>query len=273
MLPKLGILAGGGILPARLIEHCRASGRPHYVVALQGHCEPSTVEGSPHRWFRIGAAGAMLDALRAEGVSDLVMIGRIARPRIRDLRPDAKGWAILAKIWRRFFAGDDKLLRSVAVVLESEGFQVRGVHEVMESVLAPANVFGRVAPDADAMRDIIEGVRAARALGARDIGQAVVIQHGRVIGEESAKGTDEMLARSAVSMNGRGGVLVKMRKPQQDVRLDLPSIGPDTVRRAASIGLSGIAVEAGNALVLDLPEVVRLADDAGLFLYGISDER
>lgn len=273
MLPKLGILAGGGILPARLIEYCRESGRPHYVVALEGHCDPSTVVGVPHGWFRIGAAGAMLRALHAEGASDLVMAGRIARPRLRDLRPDARGWLILAKIWRRFFAGDDKLLRAVAVVLEDEGFHVRGIHEVMESVLAPERAFGAISPDAAALRDIAEGARAARDLGRRDVGQAVVVQHERTIAEEAAGGTDEMLARSAALLNGSGGVLIKMRKPQQDVRVDLPSIGPDTVRRAASIGLAGIAVEAGNALVLDLPEVVRLADEAGLFLYGIPDER
>jgi DUF1009 family protein len=272
MPPKLGILAGGGSLPARLIEHCRAIGRPHYVVALEGHCDSATVKDVPHDWFRIGAAGAILAALHRENASDLVMIGRIHRPRIRDLRLDAKGWLILARIWRRFFAGDDGLLRAVAAVLEDEGFHVRGIHEVMESVLAPAGVFGRVEPDVDAMRDISEGVRAARDLGRRDVGQAVVVRHGRMIAQESAKGTDELLARSAGLMTGAGGVLIKMRKPQQDRRIDLPAIGPDTVRRATEIGLNGIAIEAGHALVLDLPEVVRLADDAGLFLFGIASD-
>ena len=272
MPPKLGILAGGGILPARLIEHCNAIGRAHYVVALDGHCDAATVTNAPHGWFRIGAAGAILAALHREGAVDLVMIGRIHRPRIRDLRLDAKGWLILARIWRRFFAGDDGLLRAVSSVLEDEGFQVRGIHEVMDSVLAPAGAFGRIQPDDDALRDIAEGVRTARDLGRRDVGQAVVIQGGRLIAQESAKGTDELLKRSAGLLAGSGGVLVKMRKPQQDRRIDLPAIGPDTVRRAAEIGLRGIAIEAGHALVLDLPEVVRLADDAGLFLFGIASD-
>jgi DUF1009 family protein len=272
MPPKLGILAGGGVLPARLIEHCRATGRPHYVVALEGHCDAATVRDAAHGWFRIGAAGAILSALHREGVGDLVMIGRIHRPRIRDLRLDAKGWLILGRIWRRFFAGDDGLLRAVAAVLEGEGFHVRGIHEVMDSVLAPTGVFGRVQPDDDAMRDIAEGIRTARDLGRRDVGQAVVVQEGRLIAQESAKGTDELLARSAGLLAGPGGVLVKMRKPQQDRRIDLPAIGPDTVRSAAAIGLSGIAIEAQHALVLDLPEVVRLADGAGLFLFGIASD-
>lgn len=270
MPPKLGILAGGGVLPARLIEHCRAIGRQHYVVALDGHCDAETVKGVPHDWFRIGAAGAILAALHRENASDLVMIGRIHRPRIRDLRLDGKGWLILARIWRRFFAGDDGLLRAVALVLEDEGFSVRGIHEVMDRVLAPAGIFGRQEPDADALRDITEGMRTARELGLRDVGQAVVVQHGRLVAQESAKGTDELLARCAPLLEGPGGVLVKMRKPQQDRRIDLPAIGPDTVRRAAEVGLSGIAIEAGHALVLDLPEVVRLADESGLFLFGVA---
>ena len=270
MPPKLGIFAGGGILPVRLIEHCRAIGRPFFVVALQGHCEPATVARKPHEWFRLGAAGAILARLHAEGVSELVMVGPIRRPRLRDLRPDLKGWLILARIWRRFFAGDDKLLRSVAVVLEDEGFVVRGIHEVMGGVLAPMGAFGAEGPDEKARRDISVGVKAARELGARDVGQAVVAQNGVVVAEEDCNGTDAMLARDAILMPGRGGVLIKMRKPQQDMRVDLPSIGPETVKRAVSIGLAGIAVEAGNALVIDMPEVVRAADKAGLFLYGVS---
>jgi len=271
MPPKLGILAGGGVLPARLIEHCRAIERQHYVVALAGHCDAATVKDVPHDWFRIGAAGAILAALHRENASDLVMIGRIHRPRIRDLRPDAKGFLILARIWRRFYAGDDGLLRAVTEVLEDEGFHVRGIHEVMESILARAGPLGRIEPDADAKRDIDEGVRAARDLGRRDVGQAVVVQDRRLVAQESAKGTDELLTRSAGLLKGSGGgVLVKMRKPQQDRRIDLPAIGPDTVRRAAEIGLKGIAIEAGHALILDLPEVVRLADETGLFLFGVA---
>lgn len=269
MQPKLGIIAGGGSLPARLIEHCRTSGRPCFVIALEGFCDASSVRDVPHDWFRIGAAGAILSALRREGARDLVMIGSIRRPRIRDLRPDARGWGILARIWARFFKGDDKLLRAVAEVLEGEGFHVCGVHEVMDSVLAPRGSFGRMAPDAQNLRDIAMGIRAARELGARDVGQAVIVKDGVIVARESETGTDDMLARSARLLSGKGGVLVKMRKPQQDVRVDLPSIGPETVRKSAEIGLAGIAVEAGNALVLDLADVVRIADETGLFVVGL----
>ena len=269
MQPKLGILAGGGTLPARLIEHCRTTGRPYFVVAFSGHCDAETVRDAPHAWFRLGAAGSIINALRTAAVRDLVMVGWIARPRLRDLRPDLRGLRILARIWRCFLGGDDALLRAVAKVLEGEGFRVCGIHDVMEGLLAPAGAFGRISPDPAGHRDVTEGVKAARDLGARDLGQAVLVRNGSVIAHEGPEGTDAMLRQSVGLLAGGGGVLVKMRKPQQDMRIDLPSIGPDTVMLAAKLGLSGVAVEAGNALVVDFPEVVRAADEAGIFVVGV----
>ncbi len=273
MQPKLGILAGGGILPARLIEHCRATGRPYFVVAFNGHCDVDTVRDAPHGWFRLGAAGSIINALRANVARDLVMVGWIKRPRLRDLRPDWQGLRILAGIWRCFLGGDDALLRAVAKVLEGKGFRVCGIQEVMEGLLAPAGAFGRVSPDSAGARDVTEGMKAARDLGARDLGQAVLVRSGAVIAREGPDGTDAMLMQSAGLLAGGGGVLVKMRKPQQDMRIDLPSIGPDTVRLAVKLGLTGIAVEAGNALVVDFPEVVRAADEAGIFVVGVDAQR
>lgn len=264
MLPKLGILAGGGTLPKRLIEHCRDSGRECFVIAFESHCDAGTVAGVAHAWCRLGAAGDILSALRTTGVREIVLAGRIRRPSLRDVRPDMQGWKILARLTPSFFGGDDKLLRAVADVLEREGFHIVGVHDVIQDLLAPRGVLGRVPPGAGALRDIAHGIAAARELGARDLGQGVIVRDGRVVAEEDAAGTDALIRRAA----GKGGVLVKMRKPQQDTRMDLPAIGPDTVRLAAEAGLVGIAVEAGHALILDRAETVRAADAAGLFLVG-----
>ncbi len=271
MPPKLGILAGGGDLPARLAALCRTSERPYFIVALEDQCDPSTVAGAPHRWLRIGAAGAILDALHGEGVAELVMVGRIKRPKLRDLRPDAAGVKILARIGRRMFGGDDELLRAVTRELESEGFRVRGVQELMDDLLAPDGALGRISPDQNAQQDILRGAEAARALGQRDVGQAAVVRDGEVIALEGPAGTDAMLRECATRLSGgRGGVLVKMRKPNQDGRIDLPAIGPGTVRLAAEIGLAGIAVEAGQTLVIDRMETIRSADALGLFVIGTS---
>jgi hypothetical protein len=272
MAPRLGIIAGGGNLPARLVEACRRAGRPFFVVALDGHAEPAlTVGDVPHRWFRLGAGGAMLAALREAGASDVVLAGRVSRPSLLALLPDARTARFVAKVGAKAFrAGDDGLLKAVSAELEAEGFRLVGAHEVMAGLLGGSGPFGSLLPDAEAEADIRRGVEVARALGALDVGQAVVVQQGLVLGVEAIEGTDALLDRCrGLRRDGPGGVLVKLPKPQQDRRLDLPTIGPVTVEGAASAGLRGIAVQAGGALVLDRDAVAACADRLGLFVVGV----
>jgi DUF1009 family protein len=264
MPPKLGILAGGGALPGRLIDHCRKAGRAFFVVAFEGHCEPATVAQTPHIWSRMGAAGTILSALRRAEVGEIVLAGRVRRPSFGEIRPDIQGLRILTRVATGFLGGDDKLLRAVAGALEREGFRVVGAHDILTDLLAPKGPLGRHRPDAEAELDIAVGVAAARDLGRRDLGQAVVVRRGTIVGEEDVAGTDALIRRAA----GKGGVLVKMKKPQQDDRLDLPAIGPDTVRLAADSGFIGIVVEAEHTLLVDREEAVRTADATGLFLVG-----
>ena len=268
--PKLGILAGGGDLPARLVETCRAAGRPVFVIALEGQADPGlAASGAPLAWVRLGAAGAILDRLRAEGVAEIVMAGRVRRPSLSELRPDWFAARFFARIGARAL-GDDGLLRAVVATLEEEGFRVLGVQDVLADLLTPAGPLGRHAPDPQAEADIALGVQAARALGALDVGQAVVVQQGLVLGLEAIEGTDALVERcAALRREGPGPVLVKMRKPQQDLRLDLPAIGPVTVERAAAAGFRGIAAEAGGTLLLGRKAAVAAADAAGLFLLGV----
>lgn len=275
MAATLGILAGGGDLPARLIDACRRDGRPLFVIALEGQAEAERLPADvPQAWFRMGAAGAILDRLKAEGVRDIVMAGRVRRPSLSELRPDWKAAQFFARIGARAL-GDDGLLRSVVGLLEQEGFRVVGVQDLTGDLLTPAGALGRVTPDAAALADIAHGVAVARALGRLDVGQAVVVQQGLVLGVEAIEGTDALVARCAgLKRDGAAPVLVKMRKPQQDGRLDLPTFGPETLRGAAAAGFAGIAAEAGGTLLLARDEVRRLADAAGLFVVGVtpSDE-
>lgn len=269
MPSKLGIVAGRGPLPARIIEACRRAGRDFFVVAIEGQTDPATVARAPHAWVRLGAAGKALEHLKAAGVAELVLAGPVARPSFASLRPD--GWT--AKFLARSGAailGDDGLFRALVRTLErDEGLRVVGAHDLAPELVAQEGCFGRYAPDADAGRDIAVGIEAARAIGARDIGQSVVVQGGRVIGVEDAAGTDALLARAARA-GARGGVLVKIAKPGQERRVDLPTIGVETVRGAAAAGLKGIAVEAGGTLVLDRAALVDAADAAGLFVVGVT---
>ncbi len=266
----LGILAGGGPLPGRVAAAAAASGRAVFLVGFEGFAEAAVLAPFPHAMARLGAAGRILGLLRQHRCADLVLVGPVKRPSIFDLRPDAEGTRVLARIGRAAFAGDDGLLAAVVRVLAEEGFTVIGAHEILTEAVGPAGQLGRVAPDAQAMTDIARGAAVARALGAVDVGQGCVVQQGIVLCVEAIEGTDAMLARAAgLARPGAGGVLVKLVKPGQDRRADLPTIGPGTVRAAVAAGLRGIAFEAGGTLLTDRVALTAAADAAGLFLLGV----
>jgi len=266
----LGILAGGGPLPGRVAAAARAVGRPVFVVALEGYAEPAVVAAYPHAVARLGAAGHILSLLRGHGCRDLVLVGPVRRPSILDLRPDADGARLLARVGRAAFSGDDGLLAAVVRVLGEEGFHVVGAHEVLTDALGARGLLGTVAADAQALADVARGAAVVRALGAVDVGQGCVVQQGIVLCVEAIEGTDAMLARAAtLARPGPGGVLVKLVKPGQDRRADLPTIGPATMRAAAAAGLRGVAFEAGGTILTDREATREAANQAGLFLLGI----
>ena len=269
MPPKLGIVAGGGDLPSRLIDACQAQNRDVFVLAVEGQAESASVERASHAWVRIGAGGRALKLLREAAVEEVVFAGRFERPNLRAIRPDWLAVKFVAKVARSAL-GDDGLLRAVLAEFEGYGFRVVGPQTILPELLAPVGVFGRLAPDDDAERDIGRAIEVARLLGRADVGQSVVVQQGMVLGVEAIEGTDALIERcGALKRKGKGGVLVKIKKPQQEQRMDLPTIGVRTVEKAAAAGLRGIAVEAGETLVLARDEVTAAADRAGLFVVGI----
>jgi len=266
----LGIIAGGGPLPGQVAAAARAAGRPVFIIALEGFAESAVIGPYPHAKFRLGAIGAIRAALKTAGCVDVVMIGPVKRPSLLDLRPDAEGAKYLAKIGRAAFAGDDGLLAAVVRVLGEDGFRVLGAHDILAGVLGPAGQLTAAGPDAAALADVQRGIAVLRIIGAADIGQACVVQQGIVLAVEAVEGTDAMLARiAAVSRPGPAGVLVKLAKPGQERRADLPTIGPATIRNAAAAGLRGVAFEAGGTILADRDAMVAAADAAGLFLLGV----
>lgn len=267
---RLGIIAGGGVLPGKVAAAARAAGREVFIVGLEGFANPAVLAPWPHEVRRLGAAARIIAALREHGCQDLVMIGPVRRPSLLDMRPDAEGAKLLARIGRAAFAGDDGLLAAVIRVLTEEGFRVIGAHEVMREAVAPAGVLTRSHPDAQAMTDIERGMKVTRLLGAADVGQGCVVQQGLVLAVEAIEGTDAMLARAgSLRRDGVGGVLVKLVKPGQDMRADLPTIGPDTVRNAVAAGLRGVAFEAGATILAEREACLAAADAAGFFLLGL----
>jgi hypothetical protein len=212
----------------------------------------------------------LLRLLRENGVEDLVMAGAIRRPSLSSLRPDWRAARFIARVGLAAL-GDDGLLRAVMKELEGEGFRLLSLETFLADTLAPVGVLGSIAPDAVADADIVRGLAVAHALGALDIGQAVVVQQGMVLGVEAIEGTDALIARCGVlRRESGGGVLVKIAKPGQDRRADLPAIGVRTVEAVASAGLAGIAVAAGSTLLLDRAAIVDASDRAGIFVVGVA---
>lgn len=267
---KLGIIAGGGSLPRSLIRHCQTVGRDFFVIAIEGNADPALFNDEiPHLWIRLGQAGTGFKCFRDEKVEEVVMIGTIRRPSFKELIPDMRTTAFFTKIGVKAL-GDDGILRALIKEIEAEKMRVVGIHEVMNNILVRPGILGKVKPGKDDYVDIRRGVAAAFELGRLDIGQSVIVQQGLVLGVEAIEGTDELIKRcSAYKRKGNGGVLVKLRKPQQDMRIDLPTIGTRTVENAKASGLNGLAVHAGNTLIVDEAEVIRAADKAGLFIIGI----
>ncbi len=269
--PKLGIIAGGGVAPRQIIEACRVEGRPFFVFCLEGQADPSLAEGVPHVRLGLGSVGKLRDFCVAEKIEEMVLIGRVRRPSIAELKPDWLGVKLLAKIGLNG-SGDDGLLRAVGAALEEMcGVRLIGAHEVDASLLTPEGVLTKARPDAQALRDIAKGVEAARDLGRRDIGQAAIISGGEVLGLEDSEGTNALIAKSASAKKASGGVLVKGAKPQQDDRFDLPSLGPETIEHLARAGLAGVAVEAGRSLLLEREKTLQRADALGVFIVGFKE--
>jgi DUF1009 family protein len=272
-LPKLGIIAGEGELPRALIEACEASGRAFYVLAIEEAAEEETVirAHGQYSWIRLGAIGKALDTLKKQGVEELVMAGRVTRPKLSSLRPDLKATKLLAKLGSNLFTGDNKVLTSIVEFLEEEGFRVVGAEQIVSDIITPEGLIGSIYPDKRAQTDIEIGARIATEIGKLDVGQAVIIQNQQVLGVEAVEGTDALIKRCALLKNEeKGGVLVKVKKPQQEGRVDLPTIGIPTIENVAAAGFSGIALQANASLILNRREVARRADQLGIFIIGFS---
>lgn len=263
---KLAILAGGGTLPRLLADAAIAVGRPVHIIAFDGFCEPATLVDLPHDVVPIAKVGRLFSRMHAAGCADVVLAGPVRRPGLRQLACDLTGFVTLFRLLP-VWSGDASLLSRVLQIIEAQGFRALGVHEILPSLLATEGLMGRVEPDNDARSDIDVGIRAARALGRRQLGQAVLVRNGVTLAEEGRAGTSALL--EAAAAKAAGGVLVKAAMPGQDRRVDLPTVGPETVAQARRIGLRGIAIEAGEALVLDRAATVAAADAAGMFLIGV----
>jgi DUF1009 family protein len=273
----IGLIAAGGVLPFAVADSLIARGISPVFFALRGVCDPVQVTRFRHHWISIGQLGRLAKLLCAENCRDLVFIGALVRPALSEIRLDWKTLRAMPSVLKAFRGGDDHLLSSVGRILEKDGFRMVGIKDVAPDLLMPRGCLTRAAPSADADADIARGREVLQALSPFDIGQAAIVVDGHVLGVEDIEGTDGLLGRVArLRAEGRirakpgRGVLVKAPKSGQDLRFDLPTLGPRTIEGAAAAQLAGIAIVAGNTIVAEPQVMIEVADRAGLFVTGLS---
>lgn len=273
MKKKLGIIAGSGALPHCLIEACQKEHREFFVLGLKGQLNTNEYDKNlPMECIRLGEIGKAFRLLKKNKVEEVVMIGGVKRPSLVGLRPDYRGFKTILK-YRTKLLGDDGVLRCIVGELQSVGIKVVGIDEILPHLLATKGVYTRAIPTDQDMRDINRGIDVARTLGKADVGQAVIVQQGLVLSVEGIEGTDALIRRSeSLKRKGGGGVLVKTAKPQQDRRVDLPTIGPQTVQSIKNAGFKGIAIQSGNVLISQSEQMVKLANQFGIFIIGVDIE-
>lgn len=262
-IETLGIIAGGGRLPFMLLDACHKKNITPYILAFKGHTDPALVDGINHVWTSLGALQKNIDALKSAGANDLVFCGSIRKPSFLSLKPDMRATKFLLRNGYKAL-GDNSLLTAIKAELQKDDLTFHGVHDVIDDILTPSGVLGRVKPTEAQRRDISYGFKVSQDHGQQDLGQSVIVEDGETLAVETEEGTDALI-RSVTS-----GILVKTCKPQQDRDLDLPTIGLETVEAVFKAGLSGIAIHAGHSLLLERDAVIDAADKAGIFVYGVS---
>ena len=272
----VGIVAGSGVLPFSVAELLRARGIAPFLFAIRGFCDPERVAQYPHHWVALGQVGRLTRLMRSEGCRDIVFIGGLVRPALSEIRLDWGTLRAIPAIAAALRGGDDHLLTGVSRIFERHGIRVVGIKDVAPELLMPEGSLTRRVPDAEAIADIAKARELMRAISPFDVGQGVVVIDGHMVAVEDIEGTDGLLARvtrlraeKRIRAKPGRGVLVKMPKAQQDLRFDLPTLGPKTIEGVIAAGLAGIGTVAGHTLVAEADVMIAKADQAGLFVTGL----
>ena len=274
----LVIVAAGGSLPFEVADAATKAGRRILVVALEGDVDPRLSQFPMQRvkWGQVGRIESLISEI---GARELVFIGAVdKRPDFSSIGVDLGTLKLMPFILRSLVGGDDTVLSNLVSFFEQRGVRVVGAHEVAPSLVAVAGQVAGPRINSAAMAEVRVAMEAARSIGALDIGQAAVALGSRVVALEAAEGTDAMIERVAglkqsgrVKWSGRAGVLAKRSKPQQDLRMDMPAIGPRTVAAVARAGLAGIVIEAGRVLIADRAATVAEAERTGTFIFAMGE--
>ncbi len=274
--PALAIICGAGTLPFALADAASRRGRRVVLFGLRGFADPQRVAAYRHYWTWMGQFERFMRIAAEEGCRDVALIGSVTRPSLWKIRPDLRVLRLMPQIVRLFRGGDDHLQSGIGRLFEEHGFRLVGPKEIAPELTMPLGPLGSRVPSERDRADIALGLALLNATSPYDIGQAVVVAENHVLAVEGPEGTDHMLARVA-ELRGNGrvrspagtGVLIKAAKIGQDQRIDLPTIGPQTIEGAAAAGLAGIAVVAGSTIVAEPELIAAAADRAKLFVAGV----
>lgn len=263
-------------MPFSVAELLQARGIAPFLFAIRGFCDPVRVAQFPHHWVALGQVGRLTRLMRSEGCGEIVFIGGLVRPALSEIRLDWGTVRAIPAIAAALRGGDDHLLTGISRIFERHGIRVVGIKDVAPELLMPEGSITRRTPDAEAIADIAKGRELMQAISPFDVGQGVVVIDGHVVAVEDIEGTDGLLARVArlraekrIRAKPGRGVLVKMPKAQQDLRFDLPTLGPKTVDGIVAAGLAGIGIVAGRTLVAEADVMTAKADQAGVFVTGL----
>ncbi len=270
MSEKIGIIAGGGQFPHLFCQAAQKAGRLVYIAGHKGETAADLEQlADGFCWVKLGQLGKILKFFKKEGVTEAVFLGTITKTRIfRDIFPDLRGLTLWNKI---DIKQDDAILRAIAAELEKDGMQVLESTCYLQDLLFPQGVLTKKRPDQNQQNDIRFGFRMAKAIGDLDIGQCVVVRDQTVLAVEAIEGTDAAIQRGG-ALGHELAVVVKVRKPDQDFRFDLPAIGLQTIESMKKVKAKVLAVEKGQALLFDAERVIEAADKAGIIVVGVAQD-
>ena len=258
------LIAGGGDLPLKLIEKLESLGRSYVVASIkdQGPADYET--------FEVGEIGKILEFVKLSGGNEVLFCGSVKRPSLLSLKLDPVGRKWLGHLGVRAFLGDDALLKGIKKLLEKEGLKIVSPQSILGTLLTPYGVLTNARPSDRDLQDIARGLFVLNSLSKTDVGQAVIVQEGVVLGIEAAEGTSQLINRClSLKVANSGGVLVKTAKLNQDMALDMPTIGKKTIAEALTSKLSGIALGASKSQIIDFDETIKHANESGVFIIGI----
>ncbi len=275
-IDRLGIIAGNGDLPLLILEECKKKNITPFIAIMKDFADVEKYKNFQNITIGFGDVGKTIAFFKKNNVKNLVFAGGVKKPNIKTIFPDFKGFFLLLKLLKNKVFGDDTILQTTIQFLEKQGFNVMSVEEILSDIKIKEGIVGNVKwPNNDYIYDINLGVKVLKQMGDLDIGQSVVIQNGIVIGIECIEGTEKLIERCGQLKytTGRKPILVKIKKTTQTKKIDLPSIGENTIDQIKNAGFAGIAFDCNSGLVINKQTVIEKANENKIFIYGINVDK